>query len=398
VPGARAEPPADPIGRPGAGAPAPGDLVRVGLPPPARLMHLLAYAPTGTRAVDHLILEFARCTRLVGWHITFGFTAAPPEAFAAQLAELGAGWFVFRHPLSWGATRALRRAFALRRPELLQTSYFSPFDPRILWLKASGFARRLVVLDHTSGAGPPPGGVLALARQARGWLAGRILDAVVAVSDYVARRDVERVFLPARKVYTIPNGIDPARFPVPERPERRPVIAYAGQLIPEKGVATLLEAAAVLKAGATGEVEVLIAGAGAQREELEAMASELGLAGARFLGHLGSVAALFGRADIVVVPSVWGEAFGYVAIEAMACGAAVVVSDAGALPEVVAGAGVVFRAGDAEDLAAKLRPLIESREERLRRGRAGRARVESEYRLSMRVFRHLSLCYSVLAR
>jgi len=63
------------------------------------------------------------------------------------------------------------------------------------------------------------------------------------------------------------------------------------------------------------------------------------------------VAELFAWAEVVVVPSRWAEAFGLVAAEAMAAGAAVVVSDAGALPEVVGDAGRVFPAGDAAALA-----------------------------------------------
>ena len=62
---------------------------------------------------------------------------------------------------------------------------------------------------------------------------------------------------------------------------------------------------------------------------------------------------------MVVVPSEWDEAFGFVVIEALACGAAVVTSDAGGLPEVVGNAGLTFGRGDPEDLASVLRDLFD---------------------------------------
>ena len=373
--------------------------VRVGLPPPRRLLHLLAYAPRGTRAIDRLVLELARYARPLGWHVTFGFTAPPPAEFATKLAALGAGWLVFRHPFRWREVNALRRELAGRRPEVVQTSFFSPFEPPVLWLKLSGFARRLIVLDHASGIGPPARGPMALLRRVRGWAVGRVVDAVAPVSGYVARRAVERVFLPAGKVVPIPNGLDPDLYPCPDRPTGGPTrVVYAGQLIPEKGVSTLLDALARLRNAGVGPLEVFVAGAGAQRAELEAAAADHGLTEVKFLGHVDHVPALFAAADVVVVPSVWAEAFGYVAAEAMACGAAVIVSSAGALPEVVGDAGLVFRSGDAGDLADKLRALIESPQTRRRLGAAGRRRVESHWRLSRKVLGHFALCTQVMSR
>jgi glycosyltransferase involved in cell wall biosynthesis len=64
----------------------------------------------------------------------------------------------------------------------------------------------------------------------------------------------------------------------------------------------------------------------------------------------------------------------------MACGTALVTTDAGALPEVVGTeAGLRVRAGDVEELTAALQRVLESPELRERLGRAGRARVLSSY-------------------
>ncbi|QJW98064.1 GT4 family glycosyltransferase [Frigoriglobus tundricola] len=236
-----------------------------------------------------------------------------------------------------------------------------------------------------------------LAVRARGWRAGRVVDAVVPVSAAIARRDTERVFLPARKVRVVYNGIRVDLFPNPERTPREVVrVVYAGQLIPQKGVMTLLRAHERLRAGGVTNYELLVAGAGHQEAALKTFCATAGLGDVRFLGHTDSVPGLFGAADVVVVPSEWFEAFGLVAAEAMACGAACLVSDAGALPEVVGAAGRVFKAGDAADLADRLRELIRDPEGRRRLGAAGRERVESLFTLDRMVEGHVAVCEDVL--
>ncbi|HJZ57822.1 MAG TPA: glycosyltransferase family 4 protein [Gemmataceae bacterium] len=304
---------------------------------------------------------------------------------------------VFRYPLTWGAIRQLKRDLAGFRPDVTQTSFLSAFGWPLLWLKLSRFTRKLIVIDHSSGTGPDPRSGLAPLRQLRRWMVGRILDGVCAVSDYIARRNVERLFLPRDKMWTIHNGIRPEAHPDPPRAAGGPVtISYAGQLIPEKGVLTLLRAVAMLADTVRYEMVVNIAGEGPQRPELEAFCRDRRLDNVRFLGHIDTIPDLFAASDVVVVPSVWAEAFGYVAIEAMACGAAVVTSDAGGLPEVVGDAGRVFRTADPASLADQLLALMRTPEGRARLARAGRARVIACFDLEQKVRQRIDLCKAVL--
>jgi len=142
--------------------------------------------------------------------------------------------------------------------------------------------------------------------------------------------------------------------------------------------------------------ELLIAGKGTQEIELKSHAEGRGLERVQFLGHIDSVPELFGSADIVVIPSIWFEAFGLVAAEAMACGAACLVSDAGALPEVVGDCGRVFPAGDDESLSLRLRELIDDPVERQRLGTAGRSRVERMFTLKHSVEAKVKVCEEIL--
>ena len=113
---------------------------------------------------------------------------------------------------------------------------------------------------------------------------------------------------------------------------------------------------------------MLAGGARAGRPALEALVASLGL-GERvvFAGLVddADLPALYGGATAVVLPSL-EEGFGLPALEAMACGAPVVASRRGALPEVVADAGVLVDPEDESALAAALARVL---------GSAARARV-----------------------
>jgi glycosyltransferase involved in cell wall biosynthesis len=111
------------------------------------------------------------------------------------------------------------------------------------------------------------------------------------------------------------------------------------------------------------------------------MLERLGLKGrVRFVHDLSrdDMADLFGRATICVTPSLY-EGFGLPAAEAMACGAPVVVTDGGALPEVVGDAGVVVPAGDAAALEAAIAALLDDPVRRRALGEAAAAKARTHF-------------------
>jgi glycosyltransferase involved in cell wall biosynthesis len=99
---------------------------------------------------------------------------------------------------------------------------------------------------------------------------------------------------------------------------------------------------------------------------------------------------LYRQADICVVPSVWDEPFGLVAVEAMATGRPVCVSRVGGLQHIVQHeeTGFVFDREDSATLAAQLARLLEGAELRRRMGDAGRRRAETEYDWKQVVCKH----------
>ncbi|WP_353808022.1 glycosyltransferase [Agromyces sp. SYSU T00194] len=152
-------------------------------------------------------------------------------------------------------------------------------------------------------------------------------------------------------------------------------VGFLGRLVAEKGIRVLLDAAV-----AEPRLRLRIGGSGPLADELADRAAAGTLAGrVELAGPIDpdAVVDFYTGLDVVAMPSLptpsWTEQFGRVAVEAMACGVPVVSSDAGALPDVVGGAGVVVPAGDAHALADALVAAATTRAAELRTLGAARA-------------------------
>ncbi len=206
---------------------------------------------------------------------------------------------------------------------------------------------------------------LALVMTSSEWLRARLLDGVKA---------------PARDPVVLPNCID-----VPPRPTgpRKNLILFAGRVVRDKGADSFVEACARTLPSLPGWRAEMI---GADRfrpdspdtEFLRALRPRAAAAGVAMHGHRPNDAVLeaMQRAAIVVVPSRWEEPFGLVALEAMACGAALVCSPRGGLRE-VAGQTALFADPDQPaDLASAIMRL--ATDVGLRATLAAAARLRSE--------------------
>ena len=180
-------------------------------------------------------------------------------------------------------------------------------------------------------------------------------------------------------------GVDPDLFHPPAQRDRGRgfVIGAAGRrLVPEKGIDLLLRAAAQLP----GVWRLQIAGEGPERQRLEQLARELGIARrVHFDGPIPSeqMPAYLRQLDVLVLPSRtltnWKEQFGRVLVEAMACEVAVVGAASGEIPNVIEQAGLVFPEEDVDALRAHLLQLMQTAGLRDKLGKAGRERVLERY-------------------
>jgi len=164
--------------------------------------------------------------------------------------------------------------------------------------------------------------------------------------------------------------------PLPDNPPR---LLCLGRLIFDKGFDLALSALAMLVA-LHPQVEMVIAGDGPARPELERQAAALGLAErVSFVGWVvpERVPALLNTATVVVMPSRWEEAFGLVALEAALMARPVVATRVGGLPEVVAHGqtGLLVEKDDPQALAEAIAWLLAHPDQAAEMGQAARRRA-----------------------
>ncbi|HEY3138720.1 MAG TPA: glycosyltransferase family 4 protein [Blastocatellia bacterium] len=200
----------------------------------------------------------------------------------------------------------------------------------------------------------------------------RDVSAVIAVSDSVRESVIERLALPAERVHTLPNWIDPERFKPIDRDAARAmfrlraniVVACIGQVTPAKGQEEFFRAAATV-GRMRSDVEFLIVGEEQEEEQtftgsLKQLAASLGVGDKfRFMGHVRHIPQLLAAVDVVVVPS-WDEGFSLVTIEALAARRAVLASNVGGIAGIIKDntTGLLFPVRDVRALSDKLLWLV----------------------------------------
>ena len=206
-------------------------------------------------------------------------------------------------------------------------------------------------------------------------------DRVIANSEFIAEqiRTVYGVGMDedAKRLITIPRGIDTTRFFSPaavsaERiiqlanqwrlPDGQPVVMLPGRLTRWKGQAVMIEALREL--GRQDIICLLVGddqGRTGYRQELEGMVRKFDLERVvRFAGNCSDMAAAYMLADVVVSASTDPEAFGRVAVEAQAMGRPVIATDHGGARETVqpGKTGWLVKPGDIHALAGALREAL----------------------------------------
>jgi len=194
--------------------------------------------------------------------------------------------------------------------------------------------------------------------------------------------------IPARKIQTIPNGVDCAVFSrgngEPSKPIRR--VVTVANLRAEKGHDTLIDAAATL-VGLHPDLEFQIVGGGPLRAALEREVTVRGLgARVRFLGERDDVPALLASSDLFVLPS-RSEACPNGVLEAMAVGLPIVASRVGGIPELIDSGvtGVLIEPDTPELLVEAVLDLVNRPKHAWELGRAAREKAESRFSLERMV-------------
>jgi glycosyltransferase involved in cell wall biosynthesis len=208
----------------------------------------------------------------------------------------------------------------------------------------------------------------------------RRLRPVMAVSDYLRRRFMEGVDPSAGTVELMRNCIDLAVVPPPAA--RHNVILFAGRVVADKAPDSFIRACVIaLKSLPGWRAEIIgadgMSATSRETDYVRQVRDQAAAAGVTMTGYRDHPLVLeaMTRAAIVVVPSRWNEPFGLTALEAIACGAPLIVSPRGGLPEVAGDAAVYANPDDPGEIAAAILALAADPARRAALSAAGRERA-----------------------
>ena len=176
--------------------------------------------------------------------------------------------------------------------------------------------------------------------------------AAAVVANSSGLRELAHASIPEQAIEVIPNGVDTERFHPGQCGQDPLRILCVSRLIPRKGIDLLVRAAAALPAG---RARLTLAGAGPEEASLRALAEEVGVAAAvDFLGAVPheEVPDLYRKHHVFVLPS-YNEGMSNSALEAMASGLPVILTDTGGSKELLREGqnGFLVEKGSSNDIA-----------------------------------------------
>lgn len=353
--------------------------------------HLLHVFPTF--AVGGSQMRFAQLVRLHG--ARYRHTVLALDGNYDMATRLGA--FPITYPklefdkrntlASW---KLFRRTLRDIKPDVLLTYNWGAVE----WALINRFGPRIHHLHIEDGFGP---------EEAQRQLGRRVWTRRLALTGRQTKvilpsRNLERIArdiwsLPAKQIRYIPNGVDCARFAVAARPDARwpLVIGTVASLRKEKNIARLIEAFSDVSAPRdAGVLELLIVGGGAERQALENLARQRGVA-VRFAGQTNEPEKFLPQMDIFALSSDT-EQMPLSLLEAMAAGLPVVATAVGDVRDMVAAENrdyVVAAQGDA--FASALGRLIDDGPARQALGRANEKKARESFDENVMAARYAGL-------
>ncbi|MFA5156167.1 MAG: glycosyltransferase family 4 protein [Candidatus Omnitrophota bacterium] len=201
------------------------------------------------------------------------------------------------------------------------------------------------------------------------------VDAYIALTEF-AKCKLASGGLPNEKIFVKPNFVsDPGGI----IEKGRTYAVFAGRLSPEKGIMTLLDAWRIMNNG----IGLKIAGAGPLEAEIKQFIKTHRLKHVELLGHCGHnrTIDLIKRANFLIFPSVWFEAFPVSLVEAFACGTPVIAASIGVMPELIRDGktGLLFNPADPSGLAEKIKWLWKNPGKQQELGNAARQEYTDKY-------------------
>jgi glycosyltransferase involved in cell wall biosynthesis len=315
------------------------------------------------------------------------------ERVPHESLELGRGASITVHPAR------LHRAIRTLRPDVVIAVAVGYLGASV---RAAGFRGPIIGVEHGNllriADRSPVGRVIGWADRLSGVAT---YDAEIAISHYMLAAVKRRPH--ARRVALIPHGVrtddePPSMLSIGGR---EITLGYAGRLFPGKGVDRLMRAIATLgRAEPATKVLLRVAGEGERRAPWEALARDLGMSErVTFLGQVDDIGDHWAHCHVAVTPTDGlVESFGMSVVEAMAAGRPTIVTDRGALAELVVpgGTGCVVPGASDSALAAAVSYYVHDPARVHTEGAAARRRAVANYSLLRSAQRYLALADELL--
>lgn len=296
---------------------------------------------------------------------------------------------------SWKNTIQLLKVIRKHNVRYIYFTDQRAFDYRYALIRLMG-AKKIIVHNRISVEDPNPAPYEGGLKGAVKFILGRwhliTADRIYAVSDFVRNRLIMKNRISPARVVKILNGVDIDSFKPTSTGKSVKVakplrIFSGGRATSHKGIHILIEAVELLRSRTDNKFEVRYAGDGPELNSFRAMADKFKLGNCfSFLGEMKSTREEVLAADIVVVPSIWGDACPSSVSEALAAGKPLIATSVGGVPEIVGddNHALLISPDDPEELCDALRYLLDSRDARDNIGK--RARQRAEFALDQNIY------------
>ena len=338
----------------------------------------------GHYGAENMVLHLCVSLRSLGCQVTAGIfenSLAPHLEVAERIRSRGIPVELIRcrGRFDWGALRTIRNCLDARKIDVLHTH---GYKSNCYGYAANSADRPLIATCHNW-----PGTTTPLRLYYRlDRLLLRRFDKVVAVSQKVSD-SLRRARIAPEKISIIRNGVDVSSFPSGSEAYKadsggggKMRIGVVGRLVPEKGLRYFLLAAREI-VETHPNTEVVVAGDGPQRPELESLVRDLGIAKqVIFLGVVDDMPRIYSSLDMVVMPSL-DEGLPLVLLEALAAGKPVVATKVGGIPGLIieGRTGLLVEPKDARALRDAVLRLMSDEALRKRISEDGKKMVRQEY-------------------
>lgn len=346
-----------------------------------KVMSVFDLSPRKLGSFEEYTIILSRYLTQRGGQSVLVFNQFPPDELRPHFVDAG-GILETKpfKPFGWESASALNALLSKHRPDIVHFHFVNLLSLDVL---AASLRRgiKVVYSDHTSDIQKQRTPLRSSLLRASKRIFSSQIQKVITPSNYVHYRNAEEG-INAKKIATVYNGVNAESFrnaPVGQdiRAKYRIepndfIVASISQLIPEKGIGYLIEAAAIARKGGRN-ISFIHAGDGPRAAEYRERVHQLGIdKHFIFAGLLNSwdIASILQQSDVFALPCTWGEAFSLVILEAMMAGKPLIVTAVGGNVEAVEDGrnGLVVPPHDAHALAEAILALQDSPERRREMG------------------------------